>query len=107
MLFFSDSIESATYKLLSNLKAPDKPKKKSLKDINELLKKHYDSALSDYSSEFQFHTRGRQPDESILRFMAEIRAIADHCNFGQSLNVMLRNRLVFEVNDKVIQKRLL
>ena len=53
-----------------------------------------------YSSEVQFHTHCRQPDESISTFMAEIRAIADHRNFGQSLNAMLWNRLVCEVNDQ-------
>ena len=35
---FLASVGSATYKLLSNLTAPEKPKEKSLKDINNNVK---------------------------------------------------------------------
>ena len=50
---FLASVASATLKLLSNLTAPEKPKEKSLKDINDLLKKHYNPAPFGNSSEVQ------------------------------------------------------
>ena len=40
-------------------------------------------------------------------YVAEFRALAKHCNFGETLDVMIRNRLVCGINDDSIQKRLL
>lgn len=39
--------------------------------------------------------------------MAELRKLAQDCNFGDTLTVMLRDRLVCGVNDDSIQRRLL
>ena len=40
--------------------------------------------------------------------MAELHAIAEHCNFGASLNAMIRDhdRVVCGINEDAIQKRL-
>ena len=100
-------IGSATYKVLSNLTSPTKPKEKPLADLIALLKKHFEPTPSEIVQRYKFNTRCRQPSESIATFMSEVRAIAEHCNFGQTLDVMLRDRLVCGINDKVIQKRLL
>lgn len=39
--------------------------------------------------------------------MSELRALAEHCNFGATLDTMLRDRLVCGVNNQSIQRRLL
>ena len=39
--------------------------------------------------------------------MAELRKLTEHCNFGESLPEMLRDRLVCGINNKKIQRRLL
>ena len=39
--------------------------------------------------------------------MAEVRKLSEHCEFGESLNDMLRDRLVCGINDQRIQRRLL
>lgn len=101
------SVGCSTYKLLSSLTAPAKPVEKSLDDLNALLKAHFNPAPSPIVQRYKFYNRSRQPAESISTFLAELRAIADDCNFGDTLNEMLRDRLVCGVNDKVIQKRLL
>ena len=40
-------------------------------------------------------------------YVAELRRLAEHCNFGDSLNNMLRDRLVCGVSDQRVQRRLL
>ena len=40
---------------------------------------------------------------SISTFMSELRALAEFCNFGTSLDIMLCDRLVCGVNDSHIQ----
>ena len=39
--------------------------------------------------------------------MAELRALSEHCEFGSSLDEMLRDRLVCGVNEDGVQRRLL
>ena len=45
--------------------------------------------------------------ETIAAYVAELRALAEHCDFGDSLSTMLQDRLVCGVNHEGIQHRLL
>ena len=40
-------------------------------------------------------------------YVAELRKIAEHCDYGEVLNDMLRDRLVCGTNNKAMQRRLL
>ena len=40
-------------------------------------------------------------------YVSELRSLAEHCNFGATLDLMLRDRLVCGINDDAIQRRLL
>jgi len=40
-------------------------------------------------------------------YIAELRKLSNDCDYGESLNEMLRDRLVCGVKDKHIQRRLL
>ena len=54
---------------------------------------------------FKFHTRTRKPGESIAKFIEELRLLVEFCNFIETLEKMLRDRLVCGNDD--IQRRLL
>ena len=56
---------------------------------------------------FKFHSRFRNPGESIATFVAELRSLAEFCNFRDTLETMIRDRLVCGINDIAIQKHLL
>ena len=49
----------------------------------------------------------KNPGESVASYLARLRALAKYCNFGGSLEDMIRDRLVCGINDDAIQKRLL
>ena len=57
--------------------------------------------------QFRFNSRKRQESETIANYVAELRRLAEFCNYGDALNKMLRDRLVWGVRDKYIQKKLL
>ena len=40
-------------------------------------------------------------------YLAALRHLAEHCNYKYSLEKMLRDRLVWGINDVVVQKKLL
>ena len=43
---------------------------------------------------FYFHNRNQRATESIADYMAELRRLAMHCDFGRQLNEALRDRLI-------------
>ena len=49
----------------------------------------------------------RQTSETIVQFIAALRHLSEHCNYGDSLADMLRDRLVCGVNHDGIQRKLL
>ena len=104
---FLAAIEPATYKVLRNLVAPAKPGEKSYKDLVDKLTLHFSLPPSEMVQRFRFHTRVRKPGESIAMFLAELRSLAEFCNFRPSLEEMLRDRLVYGVGNEKIQTRLL
>ena len=100
---FLSLIGQSTYKTLRNLLSPDKPGDRSV----DTLSKHYKPAPSEIVERFRFNSRIRRPGESIAAFVAELRALAEFYNFGDKLEVMLRDRIVCGINDDSIQRRLL
>ena len=56
---------------------------------------------------FVFHSRSRKDSESIATFVAELKRLSEHCGFGDTLQDMLRDRLVCGINDGRIRRRLL
>ena len=56
---------------------------------------------------FKFNTCVRQSGEKIAVYVARLRELTQFCEFGDSLEDMLRNRLVCGVNDERDQRRLL
>ena len=104
---FLSVIGPATYKILRNLTAPQKPGEESFEDLVERLSKHYRPAPSEIVERCKFHSRYRRPGEFVATFVAELRCLSEFCNLGTVLENMLRDRLVCGINDDAMQKRLL
>ena len=96
-----------TYALLRDLLQPQKPSATELKVIVKTLEDHFLPKPNVIVERFKFHSRGRQETESVSRYVAELRKMSEHCNFGGPLDDMIRDRLVCGVNNDRIQRRLL
>ena len=95
------------FKLIHNLASPAKPGDKSYRALVKLLTEHYRPTPSETVQRFKFHSRSRKPGESVANFVAELRVLAEFCNFGSSLEEMLRNQIVCSISDSAVQRRLL
>ena len=104
---FLSVVGASTYKLLRNLVAPAKTGDKTFAQLVEVLSTHFRPMPSEIVERCRFHSRYRKPGESIATFISELRALTEFCNFGATLETMIRDRLVCSVNDVGIQKRLL
>ena len=97
----------STYKLIRNLTAPEKPTEVAYSEIVALVKVHHTPKPSVTVQRYKFHTRTQQPGESVAVFVAELRQLSEHCEFGTTLEDMIRDRLVCGVANSSIQGRLL
>ena len=95
------------YKLLRNLVAPAKPGEKTYDTLVTAMKQHHNPTPSEIVQRYMFNSRFRQPGETVSTYMSELRSLAEHCNYGPTLDQMLRDRLVCGIKDEHIQRRLL
>ena len=87
--------------------APVKPSEKTYKELVDALKEHHEPKPSEIVQRCKFNSRVRQSGESISTFVSQLRSLAEHCNFGPSLQAMLRDRLVCGINNPHMQQQLL
>ena len=81
--------------------------KVEVKEIVEALEHHFSPRLSVIVERFKFHSKSRQEGENVAEFVAGLRRLSEHCQFGTTLEDMLRDRLVCGLDDDRIQRRLL
>ena len=104
---FLSVIGPKNYALLRDLLAPDKPQQKSLAVLFETLRKHFEPKPVIIAERFRFHRRDQASGESIVEYLAELRRLATHCQFGEYLEEALRDRFVCGLRSSGIQRRLL
>ena len=63
----------------------------------------YGHDWKDTRNQHLFHLQ----NETVGQFVTELRAIARYCNFKDTLNEALRDRIVCGINDDAVQRRLL
>ena len=97
---------ASMYKLIRSLVSePDKLNSTLFKDIVKLVKDHYDPKPSSIVQRHKFNSCTLAPRESNAAYVAALREIAEHCDYKDSLNDMLGDRLVCGVNHEKIQQK--
>ena len=104
---FMTAIGSKTYGLLKSLIAPEKATSKTFKQLHEVLLKHLDPAKIEIAERYKFYERKQGKGESLKKYIAELRKLAETCNFAGFLTQALRDKYVCGIQDTSIRKRLL
>jgi hypothetical protein len=104
---FISCIGASNFSLLRSLASAQGIKEKPYYDLVKILRDHFCPKPSEVGQWFRFNACVSKPGESVAAFVANLRTLSQECEFGDSLEVMIRDRLVFGINDKAIQKRLL
>ena len=100
-------MELETYQLIRNLVIPHKPANKSFKQLVDLVQAHYSPSHSVIVQRLAYNKRVQREGETAAEFVVELRILSEQCQFGASLNEMLRNQLVCGAKDGSLQRRLL
>ena len=101
------SMGQKAYKIFRNIIDPDKPTNVSFKNLVSAMTSHFSPPPSEIVQRFRFNSRVRKQGETVAAYIAELRALSEYCNYGDTLDSMLHDRLVCGINDVQIQKRLL
>ncbi|CAK1588895.1 unnamed protein product [Parnassius mnemosyne] len=97
--------ESA-YELLSTLASPKKPAELTYLDAVVLLRNHLQPKPSPMAERYRFRQRRQTDTESISDYVAALKKLSRHCEFGAVLQDNLRDQLVCGLRSDVIRQRL-
>ena len=78
-----------------------------LPQIMELMQEHYKKDTIEIAERFKFFKRVQLDQETLANYLAELRKLAKHCNFGNYLDTALRDQLVCGLRDRKTQRELL
>ncbi|XP_037568114.1 uncharacterized protein K02A2.6-like [Dermacentor silvarum] len=98
---------SRTYSILRSLLAPNKPTETTLENCLKTLSDHFSPKPSIVVSRFKFNCRVREEGESVSEFVAALKKLSEHCEFGTFLKDLLRDGIVCGIRDTQMQARLL
>ena len=104
---FLSIIGPTTYVTLRDLFAPILRSEKSLDEIFQCLRHHFEPKRAITVERFYFHKHNQTGGESIAEFDAALRKLATHCGFAGYLEEALGDRFVCGLRDEAIQRRLL
>ena len=93
--------------MLKGLTVSSKPGEKSFDELKQLMLHHQNPRPNMIAERFKFNSRVRHANESVSMFVAELRKLTEYYEYGESLNDMLRDRLVCGINHERTQQRLL
>ena len=95
------SCGDASYRTIKDVLPPTTPGEASFKTIVDKMTKHLQPAPSEIVQCCRFNTRTRRPHESVAAYVAELKHLSEHCNFGDAarLKEMLRDRLVCGIEN--------
>ena len=103
------AVGDKAYSIIKDIVSPDALTEVALKTLIEKATKHFQPEPSEIVQWFRFHTHVRESHESVATFIAQLKQLAESCNFGDTerVNEMLRDRLVCGVANEKWQQRLL
>ncbi|KAJ8033913.1 hypothetical protein HOLleu_24295 [Holothuria leucospilota] len=93
------SVGPKTYKLMKTLLSPATPRDKTFTELVKLVKEHECPKPSPIVQRFKFNSRKQKESETVAEFVADLRRIAEYCEYGDKLEEMLRDCIVCGVKD--------
>ena len=101
------SVGQDAYANIKSVLSPLSPLNVAYKDLLEKLSAQFVPKRSVILNRFKFNQLVQEHDQSAADFIGSIKKLAGTCDFGQSRDSLMRDRLVCGIRDIALQKRLL
>ena len=99
-------VGEATYDLMCDLCAPDKPESKTFDQLVDIVQKHLEPRRSDIAERHIFRQRRQLPGEELTLYLQHLKHLASTCNFGDKLEENLRDQFVSGLASDEMRSRL-
>ena len=90
-----------------NLVAPQKPTERTVEELVNLVQEHYQPSPSVIVQRLKFYLCAQQQGELVTTFVSELRRLLELCKYGETLEIMLKDRIVYRIANSQLQQRLL
>ena len=101
-------IGSETFQRLCDLVAPELPGNKTLSQLRDLLKAHFEPKKLRAAERYNFRLRKQGQEETVAEFDAALRRLAKDCVFtGDRLEEELQDQIILGIRDDQVRKQLL
>lgn len=87
-------IGEETYKIVSKMVLPGKPKESTYKLLKEKLEEYFNPKRHKTVDHYHFNKRSQLQSESVIEFASELQYLAGKCEFGTFRDTALRDRFV-------------
>ena len=104
---FLTLIGAETFILAINLLLPKQPELCNLHETITILTNHFKPKTFQVYEKYTFSNRNQKSNETIAEYVAELKPLARTCEFGDSLKLALRDKLVMEALIKSTQRSFL
>ncbi|XP_060070306.1 uncharacterized protein LOC132550276 [Ylistrum balloti] len=95
------------YGLVRNLTSPAKPSAKTYDELKTLISQHLKPKPLIIAERFKFYQRNQHSNETVCQYVAGLRRLSEHCEFGAFLDDALRDRFVSCLSSIPTQRKLL
>lgn len=92
-------LSDETYLLARNLVHPKDIEELPFDDLVEVLSDHFTPRRSTLAERAIFYSANKMANETMEEWLARLRGLAVHCNFGGALNTALRDRFILGLPD--------
>ncbi|KAL6490120.1 hypothetical protein MHYP_G00004650 [Metynnis hypsauchen] len=93
--------------LCNTLRGEDTEARTTVKKMIEMLDEHCSPKVNETVETYRFFVRNQGQDESIEKYVTDLKSLASTCNFGQIKESLIRDRIVCGTNNAVLRERLL
>ncbi|XP_070379308.1 uncharacterized protein [Dermacentor albipictus] len=100
-------LSTHTVAVVSGRYAPTKVNQLSYNQALDIMQKHFSPSPNEIAQSYKFFSCNQMPGEPVRDVLVAVRQLADTCNFGTSLDRMLRDRIVCGLQDNSVHRQLL
>lgn len=94
------------FALISDLCVPSKPEEKSFAELIQLFENHFQPQRAVFAEREAFYGASKDKHESCNEWAARVRRLAMHCEFGNVLNIIVRDKFIIGYNGGIIKEKL-
>ena len=90
-----------------SLCSPENPANLSLERLAEIMQKHLQPQSSVIAQRYKFKECKQMEGEDIKTYLTKLKKLSAHCQFGEQLEIHIRDQFVWGLANEKIRKRLL